>query len=58
MLMGWDYVSELLPPMGLLFISQVIYEYGEPWWNDSDRVKPKNLEKNLSHFHFVHRKQH
>jgi hypothetical protein len=24
MSIGWDYVSELLPPTGLLFISQVI----------------------------------
>jgi hypothetical protein len=30
---GWDYVSELLPLTGLLFISQVILEYGEPRWN-------------------------
>jgi hypothetical protein len=29
-----DYVSELRPPVGLLFIPQVIYEHGEPWWND------------------------
>jgi hypothetical protein len=34
--------------MGLLFIPQVICEYGEPWWNDIDRRKPKNSEKNLS----------
>jgi hypothetical protein len=25
----WDYISELRPPTGLLFIPQVIYEYGE-----------------------------
>jgi hypothetical protein len=25
------------PPTGLLFISQMIYEYGEPRWNDIDR---------------------
>jgi hypothetical protein len=25
--MGWDYVSELLPPMGLLFFPKLIYEY-------------------------------
>jgi hypothetical protein len=31
--------------MGLLFIPWVIYEDGEPWWNDSDRGNPKNLEK-------------
>jgi hypothetical protein len=29
MSMGWHEVSELRPPTGLLFISQVIYEYGE-----------------------------
>jgi hypothetical protein len=25
--------------MGLLFIPQVIYEHGEPWWNDIDMGK-------------------
>jgi hypothetical protein len=34
MSMGLDYVSELRPPTGLLFISQVMYGCGEPWWND------------------------
>jgi hypothetical protein len=33
----WDYVSELRPPIGLLFISQVIFEYGEPRRNDIGR---------------------
>jgi hypothetical protein len=28
MSMGRDYVSELRPPTGLLFIPQVIYEHG------------------------------
>jgi hypothetical protein len=37
----WDYVSEVRPPTGLLFVSQM-YDYG-PRWNDTDRVKPKNL---------------
>jgi hypothetical protein len=31
-----------------MFNAQLIYEYGEPQWNDSDRVRPKNSEKNLS----------
>jgi hypothetical protein len=35
--MGWDDVSELRPPAGLLFIPNIIYEYGEPLWNDIDR---------------------
>jgi hypothetical protein len=29
MSIGWGYVSELLPPPGLLFFFRVIYEYGE-----------------------------
>jgi hypothetical protein len=33
MSMGWDYVSELQSPTGLLF------EHGKPWWNDADRGK-------------------
>jgi hypothetical protein len=37
---------------------QVIYEYGEPRCNNIDGEKPKNSEKNLSHFHFVHHKFH
>jgi hypothetical protein len=32
MLMGCDYISELRPPTGLLFIPLVIYEHGETWW--------------------------
>jgi hypothetical protein len=49
---GLVYVSAT----GLLLILQVIYEYGEPRWNDTDRGKPKNSEKNLPHCHFVHHK--
>jgi hypothetical protein len=26
----------------LLFIPQMIYEHGEPWWNDTDRENQKN----------------
>jgi hypothetical protein len=36
-MMGWDYVSELRTPMGLLFIPQVICEHGEPWWYNDAR---------------------
>jgi hypothetical protein len=31
-MMGRNYVSELRPPTGVLFIPQVIYEHEEPWW--------------------------
>jgi hypothetical protein len=37
--MGWEYFSEQLTQTGLLFISQIIYEYGEPRWNYIDRGK-------------------
>jgi hypothetical protein len=30
---GWDYVSELQPVADILFIPQMIYEYGERRWN-------------------------
>jgi hypothetical protein len=47
MSMGWDYVSELRPPMDLLFISQVTCDYGKTQWNDNER-EPKKPEKNLT----------
>jgi hypothetical protein len=56
--MGWDYVSELQSPTCLLFIPQIIYEYGEPRWNDIDRGKLYNLEKNLSQCRYVHHKSY
>jgi hypothetical protein len=56
--MDWDYVSELQPPTSLLFIPQIIYEYGEPRWNHVDRRKSKSSEKNLSYCHFVRFKSH
>jgi hypothetical protein len=36
MSMGWHYVSELRPPVRLLF-PQIICEYAEQRWNDIDR---------------------
>jgi hypothetical protein len=57
-MLGWDYVPELWPTAGLLFIPQMMYEYAEPWQNDIDRRKLKKSEKKLSHFHFVHHKSH
>jgi hypothetical protein len=52
--MGWDCISERLPLTDILFIPQMIYGYGERRWNDTDRGKPKNSEKNLSQWRFVH----
>jgi hypothetical protein len=53
---GVNYVSEPLPRTDILFIPQMIYEYGERWWKDTDRGKRKNSVKTLSQFHFVHHK--
>jgi hypothetical protein len=36
------------PPTNLLFITQVIYEYGERWWNDIDRRNPESPTKSLA----------
>jgi hypothetical protein len=35
----WDYVSEMWPPTGLLFIPRAVYEHGEQLWNDIDTTK-------------------
>jgi len=52
--MGWDYVSELRPPTGLLFIPQDdiwVWRATVEWYWQG---KPKNSEKNLPQCHFVH----
>jgi hypothetical protein len=54
MSMGWDYVSEL--SMDLLFIPDVIHEYGELQWNDIDMGSQTDSKKNLFKYHFVHHK--
>jgi hypothetical protein len=56
--MVWDDVPELRPPTGLLSTPQVIYLFGEPRWNDTDRGKLKNSEKSLFQRHFVRHKSH
>jgi hypothetical protein len=58
MSMGWNYVSELRPPTGLLFILNMIYGHEETRWNDIDRGKPKNSEETLSQCYFIHHKSH
>jgi hypothetical protein len=54
-----DYVSELRPPTGLLFVSQVIYEHGELRWNDIDRETSDLFTRALRQFcqHHVTAKQ-
>jgi hypothetical protein len=41
MSMKCDYISGLLPPTAYCSSPKVIglYNYGEPWWNNVDRVK-------------------
>jgi hypothetical protein len=55
--MRWDYVSELRPTTGLLFIPQVTYEHGKPWWNEIDRckllIRPPELSGNPTSSHLV-----
>jgi hypothetical protein len=54
--MWWDYVSELRPPTSLLFISRVIHEYEETWWNDVDRgklIRPLELSGKPTNSHLV-----
>jgi hypothetical protein len=57
MSMGRGYVSELRPPTPLLFSPEMIYEHGEPWWNDTDRrkflIRPPELCGNCSSSHLV-----
>jgi hypothetical protein len=43
--------------MGLLFISHVMYEHAEPWWNDIDRgnflTRPRKLSGNPTRSNLV-----
>jgi hypothetical protein len=41
----WNSVSEPPSPAGLLFIRQMIYEYGEPQWHDTDRGNRRTRRK-------------
>jgi hypothetical protein len=57
--MGWDDVSGIATANG-----PIAHPPGETWvnieqrWNDTDRGIPKDSEKNLSQYHFVHHKSH
>jgi hypothetical protein len=55
--MGRDCVFDMQPSTWLLFMAQMIYEYGAQW-NDTDRGKPKNSDRTLSKYRFVHHKSH
>jgi hypothetical protein len=46
--MGRNYVSELQPPTGLLFILLMMSEYRETRWNNIDRRKFLILSPELS----------
>jgi len=46
--MSVECVSQQRSPTSIVFIPHMVHEQGESWWNDIDRVKPKNSEKNLS----------
>jgi hypothetical protein len=53
----------LVPKRGCLltlayYVVPRLYEFGERRWNDIDRGKQKNSEKNLSQCHFAHHKSH
>jgi hypothetical protein len=54
-------ITSNAPPMGLLFIPQVIYEHEEPWWNDTDREKllihPPEISDNPTSSHLVANKE-
>jgi hypothetical protein len=46
----------LWPPTGLLFIPQVIYEHGEPWWNGIKRgnlINPSEFSGSPTSSHLV-----
>jgi hypothetical protein len=45
--MGWDDVSELRRQASLLFISQLIHDYEEPWRSDIDRQTEDVGEKSV-----------
>jgi hypothetical protein len=53
--MGQDCVSEPRPPTGLLFIARMIYEFGEPRWNDIGRENRTTSRKTCSSVSVYHK---
>jgi hypothetical protein len=57
MLVGRDYVSELRPPTGLLFIPRVMCEHGQQLWDNIDKrkllIRPPELSGNPTSHHPV-----
>jgi hypothetical protein len=49
----WDYICELRPLAGLLFISPMNNENVEALWNHTDKAKRKNSEKKLFQCHYL-----
>jgi hypothetical protein len=44
MSMGWDYISEMRPPTGILFVPQMTYEYEatvEWYWQGNTKTSKK-----------------
>jgi hypothetical protein len=55
MSMGWDFL-QTATTSGPIVHPAMIYEHGEQQWNDINRGKPNNSEKNRSQYHTVHLK--
>jgi hypothetical protein len=55
---SYGVVEPMMMITDISFIPRMLYGYGERRWNVIDRKNPKNSEKNLSQYHFVHHKSH
>jgi hypothetical protein len=54
--MVWDNISDLRPPT-VIYITRVIYEHREQWWNDAERgkiqIRPLELSGNPTSSHMA-----
>jgi hypothetical protein len=54
---GMDNASEMRSPTGLSFIPKLIYEHGQPRWNDADTgklpIRPPELSGNPTSSHLA-----